>query len=60
MVSTLIADVANRLNVEAEVTDKIMSYEDLLGSDAVRQIVEVFKSMLKNMVEPMELNYNEA
>ena len=37
-----------------------MSYEDRLGSDAVRQIVEVFKSMLKNMVEPMELNYNEA
>ena len=60
MVSTLIADVSNRLNVEAEVTDKIMSYEDRLGSDAVRQIVEVFKSMLKNMVEPMELNYNEA
>ena len=60
MVSTLIADATNRLNLESEITDKIMSYEDRLGSDAVRQIVEVFKSMLKNMVEPMELNYNEA
>ena len=60
MVATLIADVDNRLNLESEVTDKIMSYEDRLGTDAVKRIVEVFKSMLINMVEPMELNYNEA
>jgi hypothetical protein len=60
MVATLIADVSNRLNLEAEITDKIMSYEDRLGTDAVNKIVDVFKSMLVNMVEPMELNYNEA
>lgn len=60
MIATLIADVNNRLNLEYEITDKIMSYEDRLGTAAVEQIVEVFKSMLTNMVEPMELNYNEA
>ena len=60
MVATLIADASNRLNLEAEITDKIMSYEDRLGTDAVNKIVDVFKSMLVNMVEPMELNYNEA
>ena len=60
MFATMIVDAPHRSMYKSDVVDKLMSYEEHLGSDTVKLLVDQFNSYSKNMIDTVEINYHEA
>ena len=60
MFATMIVDAPHRSMYKVDVVDKLMSYEEHLGSDTVKLLVDQFNSYSKNMVDTVEIDYHEA
>ena len=60
MFATFIVDAVDRTDYRTEVENKLFSYEEHLGEDTVRQLIDLFRTYTKNMVDTLEINYHEA
>lgn len=57
MVATLVVDTPDHSHTRAAVESYINEFVDQLGPENVKDFTDIFRGMMNNLVEPIEVNY---